>query len=258
MCGDLEPVRRILAAEDYFTALACEVHQSDEFVLLSSGICPDRFDANHARCIRSARSPREFVRGVERLFRDAGRGFCAFATDMRTAPAQLTLALREADYAPEPGVVQVLDRGSRRRFARRRDIEVIKLTSDAATQAMGDWATLAAGRYAGWDPPGIAQSAVELDRRRLEAAGLGAGTGTRSGGCAVYLAYELGQAVGCIELFVHEGIAKLDRLYVLDERRESGGGCAQPVHGRQHRSVRGPIEQESRSGPGGTHLPSSS
>ena len=176
MCGDLEPVRRILAAEDYFTALACEVHQSDEFVLLSSGICPDRFDANHARCIRSARSPREFVRGVERLFRDAGRGFCAFATDMRTAPAQLTLALREADYAPEPGVVQVLDRGSRRRFARRRDIEVIKLTSDAATQAMGDWATLAAGRYAGWDPPGIAQSAVELDRG-LEAAGLGAGTG---------------------------------------------------------------------------------
>lgn len=231
----VEPVlaRRILAAEDHFSALACEVQQEHEFTLVLSGVCPDRFDANHARRISSDASPREFVCGMERRFREAGRAFCALATDMRTEPAALVTALREADYAPEPGVIQVLPTESRRRFRRRKDVDVVKLTPNTAA----DWAELARRRYAGWSPPGIAHSAASLDWQRLQAAGLGAGEG-----CAVYLAYEQEQAVGCIEVYVSDGIARLDRLFVLEHRREAGiGGALMAAAAAEARRLAGTV-----------------
>jgi len=210
-----ELARRILAAEDHFSALGCEVRQEGEFMLVTSDVCPDRFDANHVRCIDTGMNPPEFIRSMERLFSQSGRTFCAFATDMRTKPAALTLVLREADYAPEPGVIQVLGKGSRRRFRRRPDVDVVRLTANTAA----DWAELARRRYDSWDLPGIAERAAELDWRRLQAASID------DGGCVVYLAYERGQAVGCIEVFFHDGIARLDRLFVLGDRREAGIGA---------------------------------
>ena len=220
-------VRRILALEDWFASLACQVRRELECTVVTSSTCPGRFDANHVRCIDAAGDPRGFVQRFERFFLETGRRHCSFATDVRTVPAGFTLALREADYAPEPGVVQVLERDAGRHFRRRAGVRVVKAAPGAEAGSLdftGDWSALAKDRYAGWGGgDDMAQRAAELDRLRLQQA-------RDSGGDAwAYVAYALlrdgsAAAAGCIEVFLRHGVAKLDRLFVPRRFRGRGIG----------------------------------
>lgn len=227
MPKDQSLARRILEVEDAYAELGCDVSRESDCTILLSDICPDMYDSNHVRSINLQVDPGLFVEAREELFRQMGRGHCRFDTDMRTAPESLCSALRDRNYLPSPGVIQVLRKGSR--IEHKSDAEVIQV---ASAEGLADWEQITLtsyGRYEG-EETGFPQRGTELARHRLS-------TAWKEGiDYRVYLAYDRPRSggrdgdggdrhrvpAGTVEAFVSNGIAKIENLFVDARYRERG------------------------------------
>ena len=229
---------RIAQAEDEYVSIGCDVERGDGYMVLTSSICPDMWDANHVRQIDLACDTdlNAFIDRMETLFRKMNREHCKFELDLRTRPQQLGTLLRRRGYTCTHGVVQVY-RGT---GAGRSSCKVaqIEITAQSGQSMMADWAALEHESYAVFDSgSGFADRATQFALHRLECAWKsgqdyraflaladgGPDSPSQQGSSADR---DAGVAVGTCELFRHCGVAKIEGLYVTPSARGSGAGTA--------------------------------
>lgn len=249
MPKDQSLARRILEVEDAYAELGCDVSREGDCTILMSDLCPDMYDSNHVRNINLQGDPGLFVDTKEELFRQMGREHCRFDTDMRTAPESLSSALRDRNYSPSPGVIQVLREGSR--IEHKSDAEVIQV---ASAEGLADWEQITLINYGHFEgeETGFPLRGTELARHRLSTAwnegidyrvylaydrprsggrggggegggyggGEGGGDGGGDGGC--HGGDRERVPAGTVEAFVSNGIAKIENLFVDERHRERG------------------------------------
>ncbi|MEA4883344.1 MAG: GNAT family N-acetyltransferase [Clostridia bacterium] len=231
---ELDIAGRVAEAEDEYCFLGCDVSKNEEYTIVASDICPDMWDSNHVRNVRlsSATDPEEYVARVEALFRDMGREHCRIDTDFRTRPQEITSVLRKRDYTPLPGVIQVY-RGqgkaeghvSSNHPPEAGRIRIVEVSSDSGLE---DWSQMVHLQFADTSPgSGFAERAVDLSVHRIRWAWR---EGRDYRALLAYLGDE-SEPAGCCELFRHAGAAKIEGLFVREDKRLHGIGSALIGHG---------------------------
>ncbi|MCR4427053.1 MAG: GNAT family N-acetyltransferase [Firmicutes bacterium] len=225
-----EAARRVARAEDEYAYLGCEVRRTEVCTVVTTEICPDMWDSNHVREINLpvGADCTEFVLEMEKQFRRLGREHCKFELDFRTSLQELAVVLRDRDYTPLPVVLQLFAgdeaRPAKGRSARRAGEEVRPVEVDSDGRAKEDWRQIKRDEYGGAQVRGrFVERAIALCEHKMSVARIRHGQGW-DGGLLVHVAYIGATPAGCVELFWHGGVAKIEGLYVKEKMRGRGIG----------------------------------